>query len=378
MSAPLVASQTSSRLRRARHAHAPHLPPSPGTARACARALPRGTWPRRPRSQRCRRFCDVRIAHIGPSVLSLPGSPRHSASAPLRELCVPYIARRLVFNTAAKRRSGARSRAACAPRPRGRRCEALQQAATPAEAGSDPGARGASPYAALGSRTKDGLVQRHGAPARWLHAAAAGVRAHCVRCVGVASGANCGCSEPLLPFPPRAAAPCFRPHAVRWRIALAMLHWHVLVPRSPVRRRCRSVVSREKRTRSRLRVLHQLRGVRGGHHLWLVRAQRGNITRRRLRAQRCSSAQPQARACGGSTGRAPARRCGNDPYHAGGYGFTLQGDHNVRAAGCRLAMRPFDEASHAHFSPAGPQPVHQSCHHGRGHRKSIRKQNGTS
>jgi len=22
--------------------------------------------------------------------------------------------------------------------------------------------------------------------------------------------------------------------------------------------------------------------------------------------------------------------CGNDPYHAGGYGFTLQGDHNVR------------------------------------------------
>ena len=38
-----------------------------------------------------------------------------------------------------------------------------------------------------------------------------------------------------------------------------------------------------------------------------------------------------ASARGGSPARAPARRCGNDPYHAGGYGFTLQGDHNVRA-----------------------------------------------
>jgi hypothetical protein len=33
--------------------------------------------------------------------------------------------------------------------------------------------------------------------------------------------------------------------------------------------------------------------------------------------------------CGRSRAHA-ARRCGNDPFHAGGYGFTLQGDHNVR------------------------------------------------
>jgi hypothetical protein len=89
-------------------------------------------------------------------------------------------------------------------------------------------------------------------------------------------------------------------------------------------------------------------------------------------AQRCAAtAPPQNRMSALTRALLPAR-CGNDPYHAGGYGFTLQGDHNVRlraprpraravprpqCARARKCMRSHASPCVRPFCAPGSQPV---------------------
>ena len=330
----LAASPTNSSLIRVRHAPRPH----PSGRRGAVRPLPRVTV--------CHEMDGNGIAHPGPSkpvrpplvapaleqVIGSSHVRHHTANAPLRKLyeCINFTS--VTSATGTLQGSGRApscycTRAVCAPRAVAGAAE--QQAAKPAEAGSDPGARAGAdarpaPWQRVGA---DVLAADSPATLRSCSRAAARVadfgvhHAPCRRCEA-------------LRFPPCTAARVSCAGAGNSRAcathAYAVCTLGMAAPRRSAPSFSARCLTRKapplRPRRSRLRVLHQLCGMCGGHHLRLVRA------------RFAAAATPAgAAARGHSPARAHACRCGNDPYHAGGYGFTLQGDHNVRP-GCHAPV----------------------------------------